>query len=360
MKNYTAVLAAVCLLGLLSGCGESEPVAEQTTLIRPVPMMEVSTSEGISGLRFPGRVRAVQRAELAFNLPGRIIELPVREGQRIEKGSLVARLDDETVKLQLAAAQAQYNKASTDYNRVQKIWQQSKAVAKAEVDQKRTAMDVSRAQYLSAKKDVADTRLLAPFSGEVAKRHVENFSNVQAKQDIVSLQDNSELEIVINVPERIVRAEPKSVAGAAVFADYPDQPLPVRLKSSSTQANAQTQSYEVVLALEPGFSLKVLPGMSVQVQPRAEAGDRVTQKIWVPLQAILSTGAMAGEHEKERKSATQVWVFDKDTQQVRAQAVTLGQVQDADVEVLSGLQDGERIVTAGVSQLREGMQVRPL
>ena len=354
MKNYVGLLTAICLLGLLSGCGETAPMAESKPQIRPVPMMDVTASQGISGLRFPGRVRAVQRAELAFNSPGRIIELPVREGQRIEKGALVARLDAETVQLQLAAAEAQYNKARTDYNRVQKIWLQSKAVAKAEVDQKRTAMEVSRAQYLAAKKDVADTRLLAPFAGEVSKRHVENFSNVQAKQAIVSLQDNSDLEIVINVPERIVRSEPKSVAGAALFADYPDQPLPVRLKSFSTEADAQTQSYEVVLALEPGFKIKVLPGMSVEVQPRAEATDVALQKLMVPLQAILSNGENGGESE------TQVWIFDSETQQVSAQTVTLGQVHDADVEVLSGLQGGERIVTAGVSQLREGMQVRPL
>lgn len=350
MKNYLGLLAAIGLLAVLSGCGEQEPLAESKAVIRPVPIMAVAASDGISGLRFPGRVRAVQRAELAFNLPGRIIELPVQEGQQIEKGALVARLDAETVELQLASASAQYNKARTDYNRVQQIWQQSKAVAKAEVDQKRTAMEVARAQYLAAKKDVADMRLLAPFSGVVAKRQVENFSNVQAKQPIVSLQDTSDLEIVINVPERIVRSEPKSVAGVAVFADYPDQPLPVRLKSFSTEADSQTQSYEVVLALEPGFTLKVLPGMSVEVQPRQEAADTAIQKVMVPLKAILSSAA--GE--------TQVWIFDSQTQVVTAKTVTLGQVHDADVEVLTGLQGGERIVTAGVSQLREGTQVRPL
>lgn len=350
MKNYVALFTALCLLTALSGCGEAEPVAEAKNIIRPVPMMEVTASHGLSGLRFPGRVRAVQRAELAFNLPGRVIELPVKEGQRIEKGALVARLDDETVKLQLASAQAQYNKATVDHGRVQKIWQQSKAVAKAEVDQKRTAMEVARASFLAAKKDVADTRLLAPFAGVVTKRQVENFSNVQAKQTIVSLQDPNDLEIVINVSERIVRAEPKSVAGVALFADYPDTPLPVSLKSFSSEADAQTQSYEVVLALAPGFSLKVLPGMSVEVQPKMDAGDSLAQKVLVPLNATFSSS----------QGDSQVWIFDKQSQQVSAKTVTLGQVQDAQVEVLSGLTGGERIVTAGVTQLREGMQVRPL
>lgn len=350
MKTYVGLFTGIVLLSVLSGCGEQAPERDAKEVIRPAQIMEVAAQNATSGLRFPGRVRAVHRAELAFNLPGRIVELPVQEGQRIAKGDLVARLDAESVELQLASALAEYNKARTDYNRVQKIWQQSQAVAKAEVDQKRTAMAVARSRYLAAKKDVTDTRLIAPFAGVVAKRQVENFSNVQAKEPIVSLQDNSELEIVINVPERVVRSEPRQVAGFAVFADYPEQPLPVSLKSFSTQADAQTQSYEVVLALEPGYSIKVLPGMSVEIQPRQSDTTASAQQVTVPLQAILSTA----------NGDTQVWLVDAETSRVRAQAVTLGKVQGVNVVVLSGLQGGERIVTAGVSQLREGMQVRPL
>lgn len=350
MKKHVGLFTGILLLSLLGGCEEQAPANEAEEVIRPAQIMEVAAQNAMSGLRFPGRVRAAQRAELAFNLPGRIVELPVQEGQWIAKGDLVARLDAESVELQLASAVAEYNKARTDYNRVQKIWQQSQAVAKAEVDQKRTAMEVARSRYLAAKKDVTDTRLTAPFAGVVAKRQVENFSNVQAKEPIVSLQDNSELEIVIHVPERVVRSEPRQVAGFAVFADYPGQPLPVSLKSFSTQADAQTQSYEVVLALDPGYSIKVLPGMSVEIQPRQYDSSAVAQQVRIPLQAILSTA----------KGDTQVWLVDAETSRVRARTVTLGQVQGTEVVVLSGLQGGERIVTAGVSQLREGMPVRPL
>ncbi|WP_417614054.1 efflux RND transporter periplasmic adaptor subunit [Oceanisphaera sp.] len=350
MKNYVGLFTGLVLLSLLGGCGEQAPETAVEEVVRPAQIMEVSAQNAASGLRFPGRVRAVQRAELAFNLPGRIVEMPVQEGQQIEKGALVARLDAENAELQLASAQAEYNKARTDYNRVQQIWQKSQAVAKAEVDQKRTAMEVARSRYLAAKKEVADMRLIAPFAGVVVKRQVENFSNVQAKEPIVSLQDTSNLEIVINVPERVVRSEPKQVAGLAIFADYPDQPLPVSLKSFSTEANAQTQSYEVVLSLEPGYSIRVLPGMSVEIQPRQNNTSVAAQQITVPLQAIVSTA----------DGDTQVWLVDAETSRVHAKTVTLGKVQDSSVVVLGGLQGGERIVTAGVSQLRENMQVRPL
>ncbi|MDP5292464.1 efflux RND transporter periplasmic adaptor subunit [Oceanimonas sp. CHS3-5] len=334
---------------MLAGCDQNAPPANTKETVRPAQIMQVGAGSGDSSLRFPGRVRAVQRAELAFNVPGRIVELPVREGQRVEQGTLVARLDGENYQIRLNSAEAEYNKARTDYNRVNRIWQQSQAVARAEVDQKRTAMEVARAGYLAAKKDMDDTRLLAPFDGVITRRQVENFSNVQAKQPVLSLQDTQNLEIVISVPERVVRTAPRQVEGLAVFADRPEQPLPVRLKSFSAEADPQTQSYEAVLALtaEPGFIL--LPGMSVEIMPNAMEQDPAGP-VTIPLRAVV-----AGPD-----GSTSVWKVTPESERVERQPVTLGPIQGDNVVVNAGLNVGERIVTAGVSQLREGTRVRPM
>ncbi|WP_041543286.1 efflux RND transporter periplasmic adaptor subunit [Oceanimonas sp. GK1] len=344
--------ALVVLLGaaaLLAGCEQKAPPATDEETVRPAQIMQVGAGSGDSSLRFPGRVRAVQRAELAFNVPGRIVELPVQEGQRVEQGTLVARLDGENYQIRLNSTEAEYNKARTDYNRVNRIWQQSQAVARAEVDQKRTAMEVARAGYLAAKKDMDDTRLLAPFSGVITRRQVENFSNIQAKQPVVSLQDTQNLEIVISVPERVVRTAPRQVEGQAVFADRPEQPLPVRLKSFSAEADPQTQSYEAVLALdaEPGFTL--LPGMSVEIMPNA-VKQGPPGPVTIPLRAVV-----AGPD-----GDTSVWKVNAESSRVERQPVILGPIQGDHVVVNQGLNTGERIVTAGVSQLREGMKVRPM
>lgn len=242
------------------------------------------------------------------------------------------------------------NKTRTDYSRVEQLWQRSQAVAKAEVDKQRTAMDVAQADYALAKKDFDDTRLVAPFSGVITKRYVENYSNVEDKEPIVSLQDLNDLEIVINVPERVVRNTPKKVVGYAVFADQPEKLLPVTLKSFSSDSDSQTQTYEVVLALDPGYDITVLPGMSVDVVPQQAAADVAVGQVTVPLKAIFSSA----------DGVTGVWVFNPETSRVTLQAVELGDVLGADVVVLNGLVGGEQIATAGVGQLRDGMLVRPL
>lgn len=343
--------AAGLVLGLavLGGC-EDAPPPPPAEVARPAEILAVTPSDLASGLRFPGRVRAVQRAELAFNVPGQILEFPVQEGQALAAGEQIARLDPGSFETRLAAARAEFEKARTDYERVQTIWEKTQAVARAEVDQKRTAMEVARSSFAAARKDLEDTRLTAPFAGVVTRRHVENFQNVQAKEPVVSLQNVDALEIVIHVPERVVRSEPKRVAGYATFDGLPERRLPVTLKAFAAEADPQTQTYEVVLGLVPPQDMKVLPGMSAEVLPQGAGEDAAAGSLLVPLKAV-SAGP---------DGTPAVWVVDPESSRVARRAIEVGAVRGSEVAVLRGLEAGERIVTAGVGHLREGMLVRPL
>lgn len=334
---------------LVGGCQQAEP-PQKAEVSRPVPILEIPATELHSALRFPGRVQAEQRAQLAFNVPGRIIEFPVQEGEMLDAGSLIARLDPASFEAPLSAARAEFDKTRADYARVKKIWEQSQAVARAEVDQKRTAMEVARSSFAAAKKDVEDTRLTAPFDGVIAHRYVENFQNIQAKEPVISLQSTDELEIVIHVPERIMRSEPRRTAGYAQFDDIPGRRFPVTLKSYSSEADPQTQTYEVVLGLTRPQDVTILPGMSAEVLPEAATTGVESSRVAVPLKAI-ATGP---------DGDPRVWVVDPDSSRVTSRPVSVGTVQGSNIIVLDGLQVGERIVTAGLAHLREGMLVRPL
>jgi RND family efflux transporter MFP subunit len=340
-------LPLLCLL--LAGCQEQAP-PPPAEVSRPAEILEIVPAGLGSGLRFPGRVRAVQRAELAFNLPGRIVEFPVAEGEAVAPDDLIARLDPESFETRLAAAQAELDKATADYERVGELWERSKAVPRAEVDQKRTAMEVTRSAFAAARKDLDDTRLTAPFGGVIARRLVEPFQNVQAKEPVVSLQNVDELEVVIHVPERVVRSEPKRVAAFAQFADMPERRFPVRLKSYATEADPQTQTYEVVLALTRPAGVSLLPGMALEVFPAETPPGEEAAGVLIPLRAVL-----AGTD-----GAPSVWVVDPASSRVSRRPIEVGTIQGEDIVVLAGLSPGERIVTAGVNHLRDGMLVHPL
>jgi len=357
-RRITTVVSL--LATALAGCQQSvPPPTEPAEVSRPAQIQVVSPAVLGSELRFPGRVRAVQRVELAFNVPGQIIELPAAEGKAVKAGALLARLDPAAYQTALDVAQAELDAATAEYERVRRLWERSQAVARAEVDRKRTAMEVARSRFAAAQKDLADTRLTAPFAGIVARRLADNFQNVQAKEPVVSLQNPDALEIVIHVPERVVRGEPRRAAGFAVFDDLPERRLPVTLKSFATEADPQTQTYEVVLGLTPPPDLRVLPGMGVEVLPDTAAsvmegeGDGATggvAPVLIPIAAVVAAA----------DGTPTVWVVEPESGRVSRRTIETGAVQGADVAVLNGLAPGERIVTAGVHSLREGMRVHPL
>jgi membrane fusion protein, multidrug efflux system len=352
--------AATVLLLALAGCEQPAPPPRAVADVsRPAQILEVTAATLGSDLRFPGRVRAVQRVELAFNVPGQIVELPVDEGAVVKAGALLARLDPAAYQTVLDVAQAELDAATAEYERLRQLWERSQAVARAEVDRKRTAMEVARSRFAAAQKDLTDTRLTAPFAGIVARRLAENFQNVQAKEPVVSLQNPDALEIVIHVPERVVRGEPRRAAGFAVFDDLPERRLPVALKSFATEADPQTQTYEVVLGLTPPPDLRLLPGMGVEVLPDtaaalievgAEGAADAAAPVLIPLAAVAATA----------EGEPTVWVVDPESDRVSRRNIQTGAIDGADVAVLSGLAPGERIVTAGVHSLLEGMRVHPL
>jgi membrane fusion protein, multidrug efflux system len=346
----TRLAASIVLLAgtaALAGCRDTPP-PPQAEVSRPAVILEITSGASSSGLRFPGRVRAVQRAELAFNVPGQIIEFPAREGRRLEVGELIARLDPANFQSRFDAARAEFEKAETDYERVRQVWEETQAVSRAEVDKMYAAMEVARSSFAAARRELEDTRLVAPFAGALARRYAENFQNVQAKEPVASLQNLAEMEIVTHVPERIVRGGPRQVSGHAIIEGMAEHPFPVTIKSFATDADPQTQTYELVLAFTTPEGMRVLPGMPAEIFPDFSAG--APGEVVVPLAAVL--GAVDG--------SPIVWVVDPATSRVSGRPVAVGALHGSDIVILDGLAPGERIVAAGVHHLRDGMLVRPL
>ncbi|MBP9906985.1 MAG: efflux RND transporter periplasmic adaptor subunit [Rhodoferax sp.] len=350
--QFTTGLGAVLSLVTLAmtGCSKNVPESAPTPVVRPAIIQEVGATDSSASSRFPGRLRAAKRAELSFNVPGFVAEFNLSEGTRVQAGQVVARLDDAVFKARVNATQAEFDRAKIDLERYQRLWETEQAVARSEVDDRRSRLEVARTNLAAAQQDLADTRIKAPFSGVVTRRRLETFANVQAKQAIAELQDLSSLEVVIHVPQRLLRNQGSQSTAMAFFEEHEDQPVPVTLKSYATEADPQTQTYEIVLTLKsrpPGLTL--LPGMSVTVLPFSGKSNSVSPALSIPLTAI-ATDATGDKF---------VWVVGNGGQVARANVV-LGAVRGGQIAVVSGLNAKQRIVTAGVSALREGMQVRPL
>lgn len=347
---------AAALLVALFACGEAP--APEPTGPRPVKMMQVGG--GAAGtLEFPGEVRPARQADMAFEVPGRIVEFPAREAQRVTKGTLLARLDPRDFESDLAKWRAQLEKVRTDLKR-QEILYEKDVAPLTDLEGARRNFEAAQAEYDRARKAVEDAELRAPFDGVVARKLVEDFVNVQAKEPVLILQDDSGLEISVSVPERdLARMRPglsleeRNRRGnpRVVVSALGDRSFPARITEFATSADPQTRTYQARFAFERTPDVNVLPGMTARVVldvPSDEGAAGASRAIRVPVQAVLA--GPAGE--------VFVWVVDPESQQVSRAPVVTGSPSGDEIAIERGLDPGQTIAVSGVHDLREGMTVR--
>lgn len=228
-----------------------------------------------------------------------------------------------------------------------------KQVSKADYDSYRAGRDVARAQLEDARNSLADTSLKAPFDGVISKRFVENFQKVQAKEPIVNLQDITRIEILVNVPELMMAALKKENRSKikASFESIPDKDFAVTVKEYSTQADPATQTYQVVLIMDQPAEAVILPGMTAMVKAQvAQQVGSSSQVIIIPAIAVMDAPG----------NEPYVWLLDKESSTVYKTKVTIGRMEGSkEIFIQDGLQGGETVIIAGITQLEEGMKVRP-
>ena len=345
--GLTSTAAGIVLL--LAGCGEEvetpEPVA------RPVETIVVS---GVSGaaLTFPGTVKASNQVNMSFRIGGPLIELNVEEGDKVTEGQLLARIDPRDFELAVDATRATYESAEADFRRFTALYEK-RGISAMQMSQVRTRREVALASLRTAEAKLADTSMRAPFSGEIGEVFVENFTDVLLKVPVLSLVDVSALEIVIYVPETQIATIDPSVIGriVATFDAAPDREFELSLKGIASQADTRTRTYKVELLMPQPDGINILPGMTVSVTGYPLPSADGAQRLVVPSQAVRA----------EVDGQQSVWVVDPDTSRVHRRVVQTGTITNSGgIEILAGLEDGERLATTGINQLQENLEVRLL
>jgi membrane fusion protein, multidrug efflux system len=342
--------SAVAVLLLAGGCGgppEAPPFAPPV-----VDTIVLGAPERRAIRQFPGEVRADQRAELAFRVSGPLVQLSVQEGEQVAAGQLLARIDPRDFDNQRRSRQADFTESRALFQRVTRALG-SGAVSVAERDQVRARYEVAAAELALAEKTLADTELRAPFAGRVARRLVENFQTVQAGQPILVLEDLSRLEVRIQLPEQDVVQLPPDVSmlgtsvGQVDFEALPGSTFPATVKELDTRADMRTSTYRVVLSLPRPDEGNILPGMSANFIP---AYDVVTSR---PVH-LLPVEAVHGTPD----GRAFVWLLNPKGSTVEQRLVRKGRLSGRQIEILEGLQAGDRLVTLGGASLADGMAVR--
>ncbi|MEM1086163.1 MAG: efflux RND transporter periplasmic adaptor subunit [Pseudomonadota bacterium] len=342
------------LIGLtsLAACSGSEEVKEPAP--RTIETFLVSSGSVNQEKTYPGIVRAAERSSLSFEASGVITALNVDLGDTFEVGQLLGRVDERQAVLGLESARAQLREgiaerddAQLDFDRRSAL-RGTGAIAPAAIDAAEARLERARARVSSlevavstARDRLSDTRLVAPFDGQVVARMREPSEIVSMGQPVLQVVGNgSQLEIVTELPK--LKLADVSLSDALVVTGNSKKSLTATVSEIGNDAGA-AGLYPVTLSFEDD---SIRPGERVSVAIPVRENEGV---LTIPLTSYVPT---------ERADEAVVYVLDETNNSLISRMIEVGGMGDGGVIVLSGLQEGERIAARGVSLLRDGETVQ--
>ncbi len=405
---------ALAMMLLTAGC--SSETQTRSEAARPVKTMLVGTGNEPSVRTFPGKVEASKSVELAFQVPGLLVQLPVKEGQKVAKGQMIAQLrqDEFQARLksvqgqldqaratlsalqlgerpeerlrreaQLRAAEAKVANAKTEFDRYARLIKTS-AVSRSEYELAETAYRVAQEDQKAAlqlvekgtgarKEDIdaqaaqvraiegrlaeanlqlRDTTLRAPYDGVVAQRSVDEGQTIIANKPVVIFQNLDEIDVVADVPEAAIAAGIRSPAITNMVAEL----------SAVPGRQFPVRVKEVAQVADP--TTQTFPVRVVMTAPR---GVTVLPGMTATIIATYQRPGTQGKRilvpisavYKQNSGDQVAWVVGP-YEMISRRVVKMGSATGGDVEILAGLRPGDRVVVAGAPFLSEGMKVRDL
>lgn len=345
MTRPILTLFIVGLALCLASCGSSDPVPDRPKSKKPAHLVEVYIPQLRSvstAHERTGDVRARRLVRVHAREEGRIEELPWFEGDQIDEGEVLAKIDDSLLTAELAKANARTRQARLDLERFDGLIAKN-AASQDELAQARTELDVALAEQQILETRIEHTRLTAPFSGVVTERLAE-IGDMAAKNDhLLTVMDPQSLVIEVAVSEltlpQLRLGDPVKVAVDALN----DVSLEGTILRIHPALDELTRQGIVEIGLDP------LPqGMRKGQFARVILTTAARNRLLVPFSSL----------QRDRDGEYLFRVDGKD--HVEAVRVRSGTRTADQVEILEGIQSGDRIVSRGFLGLREGMAVRVL
>ncbi|MBH0203326.1 MAG: efflux RND transporter periplasmic adaptor subunit [Nitrospira sp.] len=346
-------LALVIMLAL-PACQEN-PAPED---VRPVRSMVIEAQLSGDVITLTGQLHARDETKLAFRLSGKLIERSVTVGDMVKAGQIVARLDAATERNARNAAKADHASAlavldqsaaaEKRYGNLLKEEAVSQAEYEAALQQLKTAhaqVDASRAKLSSAEIQLGYAELKADADGVITAKGAEPGEVVQAGQMIFALAHEAGRDAVFDMPAQLIRDGLATSQEVEVWlADNPLIKTLGHVREIAPQADPSTRTYPVKVSLNALPSGMFL-GSTVVGRLRLQAGTLIE----IPSSALVMA---------DKQPA--VWIIDPNTSTVHKREITVARYHPNAVVVASGLQPGERIVTAGAQSLSNGQKIKSL
>ncbi len=361
IPSFTSGVVFSALLAGSWGCGSAAD--EQERPPRPVRAHTVGYAGGEATRSFSGTARTGSIINLSFRSGGVVTLFDMRIGQEVQRGQLLARLDNVTARLAyeqavsaLNSAASQMSTAQSTLNRVRTLYERGTA-SLSEYESAKNSFNNAEASHESAERSVEIQRdqinygfIYAPADGTIAAVNAELNENVSAGQTVAVLNVGGEMEIALGLPESVITRIDEGMSARISFPALAGREFEGRVTEVSPSVDANTATYPVRVSVQ-GPSTDIRTGMAANVAFALGASPTdMGAPLVVPANAVSEDG-----------DGRFVFVLDPiegGTTSVRKQRVTLGDLTQEGFEIRDGLSEGQLIATAGLSTLLDGQRVR--
>lgn len=273
-----------------------------------------------------GRVEAVHEATVSAQTSGRVLEINYDVDDYVEKDAVLLQFRDNDQRARYNAAKANYDEARAEFERVKDIYAKQ-LVAKSALDKAEARLKSTRAAFEQASEELENTRVRAPYSGIVVKRHVEVGELASVGQPLFTGISLEALRVSVDIPQDMVRVVRERQQARVLLVRNGQRSVAAGSLRISPYADAQTHTFNVRVNLPEGDH-GIYPGMFVKVAFVVDESRRLV----VPAQAIV-----------HRSEVTGVYVLDQNGRLQLRQLRIGEQFEDGMIEVLAGLEEGEQV-----------------
>jgi membrane fusion protein (multidrug efflux system) len=338
MKKSILILVSVVALVLLIGVrlysnkqtlNEKNKVVDRSGIPVPVTTVKVGKQDVSGKFSLPAVLEPVYSANVSINAAGKIQYLHLELGTVVQKGQVLGSVDNSLKQLNLKAAQLLADKNEADYLRIKDLYD-GKAATEVDLINARYNMENAKVQVAQIRQQIADGLVIAPISGVVTKKNVEAGEFVNMGSPIATVVDVSSLKSYVQVNEKNIYRLSKGKPVAVRTDIYPGKIFKGKILYISPNGD-ESHSYEVGISIENDKQAPLKGGTFIRVDFDASEGDHVLQ---IPKMALV-------------EGVKNPYVYAVEGTRPAVRKVVLGRDLGEKIEVVSGLEEGDEIVTSG-------------
>lgn len=339
IKNLSVCLLLTALL-MMAGCN-NKAAHEPVNVPVPVVAKQIGKTNVEQEVSASANVEGSKTVKLGFLVAGKINFIAAAEGAMVEAGQLLASLDPENYKIAKEMADANFDQAQDEYNRLN-MMHERKSISDSDFSKISNTLKLARAQQRLQSKNLSDTKLYSPIKGVLLKKGVEVGEIIGAGLPLFAVSDVRTIRVNAAIPENDLQ-QIKIGANAAVHISSIDSTFTGKIVEIGSVAEPTTRSFTVKIELK-NPELMIRPGMTAEVKMTT---GRKMEIMAVPGEAVL----------RDADNTSYVFVADQTRKQAFKRKISLGRMTGSSIEVTSGITPNEWVIVGGQHKLNDGSAI---